>query len=139
MDDVSKIKVGDIYTHDFQFSQAEVEQFAEVTGDKNPLHIDADFASKTIFKQPIMHGFLGGSVFSKIFGTLFPGTGTVYMSQTMQFMRPMFAGVSYRCEVKVTEVNEGKHRGKLATCIIDAENGKVCVRGEAELMHRERF
>jgi len=139
MSDVSKIKVGDTYSHDFQFSQAEVERFAEVTGDKNPLHIDAEFATKTIFKQPIMHGFLGGSVFSKIFGTLFPGMGTIYMSQTMQFMRPMFAGTAYRCEVKVTEVHEEKHRGKLETRIVDAESGKVCVQGEAELMHRERF
>jgi acyl dehydratase len=67
------------YSHDFRFSQDEVNRFAEVTGDKNPVHTDADYAAKTMFKRPIMHGMLSASLFSKVFGTLFPGEGTIYL------------------------------------------------------------
>jgi len=68
-----KLNEKDEYRLTFSYSQEQVNKFAEVTGDNNPLHLDEEYAATTMFKRPIMHGFLGGSVFSKIFGTLFPG------------------------------------------------------------------
>jgi acyl dehydratase len=65
------LKTGDQYIHKFRFSQAEVEAFAKVTGDNNPLHLNADYAANTIFKKPIMHGFLGGSIFSRCWERFF--------------------------------------------------------------------
>jgi len=66
--------------------------FARVTGDNNPIHTNAEFAASTMFKLSIMHGMLGSALFSKIFGTLFPGVGTIYLSQTLNFLKPMYAG-----------------------------------------------
>ena len=79
------IQVNDTYTHKFSYSQQQVEEFARVTGDNNPVHTNAEFAATTMFKVPIMHGMLGAALFSKIFGTLFPGDGTIYLSQTLNF------------------------------------------------------
>jgi acyl dehydratase len=76
------IQKGETYSHEFKFTQNEVNQFAEVTGDKNPVHTDAEYAAKTMFKRPIMHGMLSASLFSKVFGTLFPGEGTIYLKQS---------------------------------------------------------
>ncbi len=135
----SKILKGEQYQHEFEFSQEEVNAFAELTGDKNPVHIDKAYAEKTMFKTPIMHGFLGGSIISKVSGTLVPGEGTIYLSQNMKFIRPMLPGRKYRCEIEVTAVDETKNRGHLNTTIVDAETGKTCLAGTAELMHKERF
>src|SRR5665213_432912 len=125
------IEQGATYTHTFKFSQNDVELFAQVTGDKNPVHLDADYAAKTMFKRRIMHGFLGGSVFSKIFGTLFPGEGTIYLKQSMAFLRPMFVDTDYEVKMNVKEVNKEKHRAVVETIIVDKISGEVVINGEA--------
>ena len=96
------LKVGDKYEYEFSYTQQDVELFARVTGDNNPIHIDAEFAKMTPFGRPIMHGFLSGAVFSKVFGTLFPGQGTIYMSQEMKFRAPMFVDTKYKALFEVT-------------------------------------
>ena len=78
------IQINQTYTYDFKFSQEDVNLFAEVTGDKNLVHLNSDFASKTVFKRPIIHGMLGASVFSKVFGVMFPGEGTIYLKQSFK-------------------------------------------------------
>jgi acyl dehydratase len=133
------IEQGTTYTHEFRFTQKEVELFAQVTGDKNPVHLDADYAAKTMFKRPIMHGFLGGSVFSKVFGTLFPGEGTIYLKQSMAFMRPMFVDTDYEVRMNVKEVNKEKHRAVVETVIADKATGDVVINGEATVMNVERI
>jgi acyl dehydratase len=133
------IESGATYTHTFRFTQKEVELFAQVTGDKNPVHLDAEYAAKTMFKRPIMHGFLGGSVFSKIFGTLFPGEGTIYLKQSMAFMRPMFVDTDYEVKMNVKEVNKEKHRAVVETIIADKTTGDVVINGEATVMNVEKI
>lgn len=66
------IKTGDKYRHEVTYTQEGVIAFAEITGDKNPIHLDPEFAAKTPFGRPIVHGFLSAAVFSKVFGMLFP-------------------------------------------------------------------
>jgi acyl dehydratase len=133
------IEQGTTYNHTFRFTQKEVELFAQVTGDKNPVHLDADYAAKTMFKRPIMHGFLGGSVFSKVFGTLFPGEGTIYLKQSMTFLRPMFVDTDYEVKMTVKEVNKEKHRATVETIIADKATGDVVISGEATVMNVERI
>ncbi len=133
------IDQGTTYNHTFRFTQQEVELFAQVTGDKNPVHLDAAYAAKTMFKVPIMHGFLGGSVFSKIFGTLFPGEGTIYLKQSMAFMRPMFVETDYEVRMNVKEVNKEKHRAIVETVIVDKTTGDVVINGEATVMNVEKI
>ena len=122
-----KLNEKDEYRLTFSYSQEQVNRFAEITGDNNPLHLDDKYAATTMFKRPIMHGFLGGSVFSKIFGTLFPGEGTIYMNQTMNFMRPMFVDTEYEAVMTITEINRDKHRAKVQTQVIDKTTGKVTI------------
>lgn len=130
---------GTVYTHDFRFTQKDVEQFAAVTGDSNPVHLDEAYAATTLFKRPIMHGFLGGSVFSKVFGTLFPGEGTIYLKQSMAFMRPMFVDTDYEVRMTVKEVNREKHRATVETIIADKNTGDVVISGEATVMNINRI
>src|SRR6478735_2495722 len=118
-----KVEIGAVYTHEFSFSQEEVNRFAEVTGDRNPIHTDAEYAATTMFKKPIMHGFLGGSIFSKVFGTLFPGEGTIYLKQTMAFVKPMFVDTAYEAVFMVKEVQGEKHRALVETLIVEKETG----------------
>jgi acyl dehydratase len=127
---------GDIFRHEFSFSQDQVVQFAEVTGDKNPLHLDTTYAATTVFKRPIMHGFLGGSIFSKVFGTIFPGEGTVYLSQSMKFLRPMYVDTVYEAVFTVKEVNYEKNSAVVVTQMIDKTSGKVTIDGEATVMNK---
>lgn len=132
------LTVGQEYTHEFSFSQEDVVRFAEVSGDKNPIHLDPEYAAKTPFKRVIVHGFLGASIFSKVFGMLFPGEGTIYLSQNMKFMAPMYAGETYTAKFTVLEVNAEKHRAKIETSILDA-TGKVVTTGEASVLNAERI
>ncbi|MDR1543789.1 MAG: MaoC family dehydratase [Prevotellaceae bacterium] len=132
------LKIGDKFNYKFSYTQADVELFARVTGDNNPIHINADYAKNTPFGRPIMHGFLSAAVFSKVFGTLFPGEGTIYMSQEMKFRAPMFVDVEYIAEFEVISHNPDKHSGVISCKIVNSE-GKECITGEALLKHFEMF
>lgn len=133
------IEAGQIYKHSVTFTQKQVEDFAQVTGDTNPLHLDADYAANTVFKKPIIHGFLGGSTFSKILGTLFPGEGTVYLKQSMEFLRPMYVETPYEVILEVKEVEKEKNKAIIQTNIIDTTIQKIVVRGEATVMNKEKI
>lgn len=124
------ISVGQEYRHNFSFQQKEIEAFAEVTGDKNPIHLDDEYAASTIFKRKIMQGFLGGSIFSKILGTLFPGAGTIYLKQSLAFYKPMYAEEKYEAVLRVVEIIPKKNRALIETTVIDS-NGGICIKGEA--------
>jgi acyl dehydratase len=130
-----KVENGAVYTHEFSYTQEEVNQFAEVTGDRNPIHTNAEYAATTMFKKPIMHGFLGGSIFSKVFGTLFPGEGTIYLKQAMSFVKPMFVDTTYTATFTVKEVQADKHRAIVETIIAEKETGDATIKGEAVVMN----
>lgn len=133
------IQEGDIYRKTFRYSQAEVEKFAEVTGDTNPVHLDAAYAAGTIFKRPIMHGFLGGSFFSKVFGTQFPGEGTLYLKQTLEFRKPMFVDTDYEAVFTIQQIDREKHRATVQTQVLDKESGAVTINGEAVVMNLDKL
>ncbi len=128
------LEINQVFTHRFQFSQQEVNQFAEVTGDKNPVHTDAAYAATTMFKRPIMHGMLGAALFSKVFGTLFPGEGTIYLKQSLNFLKPMYVDTAYDAVFTVKELIKDKNRAVVETVIKD-QDGKVCTSGEATVMN----
>ena len=132
-----KLRLNQTFSTNFSFSQQDVADFARVTGDNNPVHLDEDFASKTIFKTRIMHGMLGACVFSKVFGTLFPGEGTIYLSQSVNFLKPMYVDVIYEAHFEVMEILE-KNRARISTSILTNEGKKVVV-GEALVMNIEKI
>lgn len=132
------LEVNQVYNHEFSFSQEEVNRFAEVTGDKNPVHTDPDYAAKTLFKRPIMHGMLGAALFSKVFGTLFPGEGTIYLKQTLNFLKPMYVDVTYTAVFTVKELLKDKNRAVVET-LIKNPDGLVCTSGEASILNVEKI
>lgn len=133
------IEVNQVYTHEFQFSQEEVNQFAQVTGDKNPVHLSAEYAAKTMFKRPIMHGMLSASLFSKVFGTLFPGEGTIYLKQSLSFLKPMYVDTVYEAVFTVKEVIKDKNRAVVETLIRDKSTGNICTSGEATVLNVDKI
>ena len=127
------------HRYTFRFSQDDVVDFARVTGDNNPLHLDADFAAATPFKRPIIHGMLGASVFTKVLGTEFPGYGSVYLGQTLEFLRPMFVDTDYEATFTVQSIDLSKHAAQILGEIRDVQTGKVTTRGIATLLHKEKI
>ena len=96
-----RIKINDEYTRNFTVTEEMIDKFALVTGDKNPIHLDKEYAQKSLFKKRIAHGFLIGSFISTVIGNYFPGNGTIYLSQSLKFMKPVFIGDNIVVKVKV--------------------------------------
>lgn len=104
------LAVGMTSDYDRVVTEDMIEQFADVSGDHNPLHLDEDYAKTTMFKGRIAHGMLGAAFISKVFGTQMPGKGSVYISQTLRFMAPVRIGDTVTTTVEVTEINHDKKR-----------------------------
>lgn len=113
-------------------TEADIVAFAEITGDKNPVHLDADYAAKTMFKQRIAHGMLTGSYLSTVFGMELPGPGCIYISQTMNFRGPVYIGDRVVAKVRVAELYPAKRRARFE-CVCLAGD-KAVLEGEAMLM-----
>ena len=123
-------QVGNGFRFDRFISSADVQKFAETVGDLNPVHVEEEFAEKSFFKKRIVHGAFLGGLISKVLGMDFPGQGTIYISQTSVFKRPVYVDTSVTVEVKVTDVLPEERRLVLDTTILNAE-GKVCMTGSA--------
>lgn len=129
-----RITVGSSFEYEFLFTQDDVIKFADASGDFNPIHLDEEYAKNSIFKKTIIHGFLGGSVFSKVFGTIFPGNGTIYLKQDLSFFKPMFTNNKYVSKFEVIETDLIKNRAVVKTSILD-ESNEVVIKGEALIKH----
>ncbi len=113
-------------------SEADIVAFAEISGDKNPVHIDAQYAAGTMFKERIAHGMLSAAYISAAFGMKLPGPGAIYISQTLNFKAPVKIGDTVVTTVKVIELIAEKKRARFET--VCSVNGKAVVQGEAVLM-----
>jgi 3-hydroxybutyryl-CoA dehydratase len=127
---------GDGFSYERFISADDVKRFAEVVGDSNPVHLDADFAEGSFFKKRIVHGAFLAGLISKILGMDFPGQGTIYISQTSVFKRPVYVDTTVKIEVKVTEVLAEKRRLVLDTSVLN-EQGEVCLAGSATVWFPE--
>lgn len=127
-----ELDVGMTASFEKVISDTDIISFAEASGDSNPLHLDDEFAAGTMFKQRIAHGMLTASLISATIATRLPGTGTVYLSQSLRFRAPVLPGQSVKATVEVTDVNANRGRVRLAcTCVVA---DKVVLDGEAEVM-----
>lgn len=111
-------------------TEREVLIFAGVTGDLNPVHINPDFAEKSIFKKQIAHGMYSVSLISAVLGCELPGAGTIYLGQEINFLAPVYLGDVITAEVEVLEMNIEKNRLKLKTTCTNQEN-KIVAEGVA--------
>lgn len=99
-----EIKTGDQYIEKYVFDKEEVLRFSALTGDDNPIHIDIDYVKNKGFRSLIVPGMLIGGVFSRIFGTIFPGKGSIYLEQDLKFLAPIEIGKKVFVLVEVTDI-----------------------------------
>lgn len=128
-----ELAIGDQATTERTLVEKDLILFAAVSGDVNPIHLDADYAAKTPFKQRIAHGAWSSSLVSATLATVMPGPGTVYLSQSMKFMRPVSIGDQLKIQLEVAEKNERTKRVEFK-CLVTNQDGKVVSRGTAEVL-----
>lgn len=126
-----KLQIGMNEFIEYDVTDKKIKAFAEVSGDYNPIHINECYASNSRYKKRIAHGFMSSSLFSGIFGTKLPGIGSIYVSQTLFFRRPVYIGDTVKVLVEVIRLNQEKKKVYFKTeCIV---NKKVVIHGEAEI------
>ena len=125
-----KIAPGDTAQLSTTITDSDIQVFAELTGDHNPVHLDDAFASQTRFKRRIAHGMLVASQLSKVIANELPGQGSVYLSQTLKFVAPVYPGDTVTARVTVLSVREDKPIITLETVCVNQDGQKV-ITGEA--------
>ena len=131
-----KFKVGDSAEITKTIEQTDIDAFAGVTGDHNPVHVDEEFAKTTRFGRRIAHGMLTASLISAVLANKLPGEGSVYLAQTLQFVAPVFPGDEITARVTVKQIRDDKPILKLETICVNQRN-EIVIRGEATvLVHR---
>ncbi|SET18894.1 MaoC family dehydratase [Paracoccus homiensis] len=119
-----------------QVTDEDIEMFAQVSTDRNPVHLDEEYAQDTIFEGRIAHGMLTAGLISAVIGEQLPGHGTVYLGQTLKFMAPVRPGDMVRAEVTVETIDHAKRRVTLATrCMV---GDTVVLKGEAVVLAPSR-
>lgn len=128
-----KIKVGDRASVTKTITEDDIQTFGDLTGDHNPLHFDDEHARRTRFRRPISHGMLTGSLFSSIIAHQLPGEGAIYLSQSLRFVAPVFAGDTITAELTVTRVREDKQIITLEG-VARNQRGEVVITGESVVL-----
>jgi 3-hydroxybutyryl-CoA dehydratase len=110
-------------------TEADIVLFAAVTGDTNPMHLNAEYAKDSIFGERIAHGMLAAGLITKVMGTQLPGPGTIYLSQSLRFRKPVRIGETVTATVEITALSADRHRVTLRT--VCAVKGEPVLEGEA--------
>jgi len=127
---IDDIYVGQVYEVKRIVTDEMVKLFGEATGDKNPVHLDEEYAKNTIFGGRIAHGILSLGIISSVLGMEFPGAGTIYLMQNAKFKRPVYIGEEVTVKLIVKEIDREKRRVLLETYVVK-ENGENAIEGEA--------
>jgi 3-hydroxybutyryl-CoA dehydratase len=125
--------IGDSDEFTRTITDSDIQMFADVTGDHNPIHVDEAFAKTTRFGRRIAHGMLTASLISSVLANKLPGEGSVYLGQTLQFVAPVFPGDEVTARVTVKEIREDKPILKLDTTCLNQRN-EIVIRGEATVL-----
>jgi 3-hydroxybutyryl-CoA dehydratase len=134
---IDELSVGQVAELAKTVTESDIVLFAGVTGDFNPVHIDAEAAKKSVFGERIAHGMLSAGFISAVLGMRLPGPGSIYLSQTLRFTKPVRIGDTVTARVEVVEVIAAKRRVRLATTCRN-QNDEVVVEGEAVVMMEKR-
>ena len=129
---IEDLEVGMMRSLQKEVTDLDIELFAQVSTDHNPVHLDEAYARDTIFEGRIAHGMLTAGLISAVIGEQLPGHGTVYMGQSLKFLAPVRPGDVVTAEVEVLEIDYAKRRVRLDTrCLVD---GKPVLKGEAMVL-----
>ena len=124
------IKVGDSVSVSKIFTEEEVRQFATISGDTNPIHLDKEFAAASVFGQRIVHGMLRASLFSTLLGAKLFGDGTIYLGQSLTFKAPVLIGEEVTASVEIIKIREDKPIVTLRAVCVN-QKGQVVIEGES--------
>lgn len=128
---INRLSIGMTESYEQTITDADIKNFAGLSGDNNPVHVSEDYAEKSRFKKRIAHGLLSASFFSALFGTKLPGYGCVYVSQNLRFLRPVYINDTVVASIEITKIDYEKSRVFFNTkCKV---KGKTVVDGEAEI------
>lgn len=128
-----EINIGDRASFSKTVSEYDIYQFAGVTGDFNPVHVDAEYAKSSIFKERIAHGILTAGFISNVLAMQLPGRDTIYLSQNLAFLAPVKIGDTVTAEVEVLEKKDSKRIIRLRT-IVKNQRDELVIEGEAVVM-----
>lgn len=128
---LSEIKEGMSVSYSQTITDSDIKAFAGISGDHNPVHVDEVYASESRFKKRIAHGLMSAGFFSALFGTKLPGPGCVYVSQSLNFKRPVYINDTVTATVTVTSLNQSRRRVFFDTSCTVA--GKSVITGSAEI------
>ena len=132
---IDQLNIGEKASLTKQITESDVLRFAEVTGDRNPIHLDPEYASKTRFKERIAHGMLIASLISAAISSRLLGPGNIYVSQSLEFKAPVKLGDVIQAEVELIEKIPEKNRVRLKTTCRN-QDGTVVIDGEAVVLPR---
>ena len=127
------LKIGDTFTISREVTDELIRQFADVSGDYNPIHLDEEFAAKTRFGKRIAHGMLGASFISAVLGYKLSENKIVYLSQSLKFTAPVFIGDTVTATATVKDVREDKPIVTVET-VCENQAGETVITGEAKIM-----
>ncbi len=130
-----ELEVGMTGTLSKRVTEEDVDTFAKVTGDYNPMHVDEEFAKKTQFHKRIAHGMLSAGMISACIGNKMPGPGAIYLNQTLKFDKPVYFGDVLVVTVKVEKIDQKAHF-QIATLstIVTNQDGVIVTEGTAQIM-----
>lgn len=128
---LTKIQQGMTASYSQTITDADIKAYAGLSGDHNPVHVSNDYANSSRFRKRIAHGLMSAGFFSALFGMRLPGPGCVYVSQSLNFKRPVYIDDTVVASIKVTSVDMTRRRVMFQT--ICTVNGKTVISGEAEI------
>ncbi|MFN7923990.1 MAG: SDR family oxidoreductase [Bryobacteraceae bacterium] len=131
--DIASIKAGDTAKLVKKISDADIAAFAQLSGDRNPLHVDAEFARGTSFQRPVAHGMILASYVSTLVGMHLPGPGALWSNQSFRWLKPVFAGDEVEVTLRVTQVSVGANTLTIEVSAVNQSGAKV-MEGEGSVM-----
>jgi acyl dehydratase len=132
-------KIGDVYKHDFIFTDDQILTYASISGDTNPIHVTEEYGDNSMFGRCIVHGYFSISVFSKVYGTLLYPEGHILISQTAKYIKPIFTGIEYTAVFTTKQLIPEKNRVTYLNEILEKQTGELKVKGEATLMNKKYY
>ena len=130
---ISSLVMGQAASFSKTVSESDVYLFAGISGDFNPVHVDAEYAKEGMFKKRVAHGILTASFISTVLGTKLPGPGAIYAKQDLKFLAPVFIGDTLTATCTVKEIIAEKKR-VIMDCVVSNQDGAKVLTGEATLI-----
>ncbi len=132
-------KLNDVFKYDFNFTDEDIQTYAKISGDVNPIHVSESYSKHTQFGRCIVHGYYSISVFSKVYGTLLYPDAHILISQKANYLKPIFTGVEYTAVFTAKQLFADKNRVLYLNEIYEKETGEIKITGEAVLMNKKFY